>query len=242
MNDLERRFMPRPPLYPNRPDKHCPDCEIEYTERATVCSECGGELAWGALPDAVPPLAFSNDLVSIAEGETLLMKALVEELNDEGIRHHLAPAEDPLRFVDKNGIPFGYDFQRGFVGVDPYSIQSWALSVRPEDEDAARQLVARSDAWMDEDYVAGVLDEARQSSASSWLTRRSVQRLALFLIGMGFLGGLLFRQAPLPTRGAQDIAVGLAQIALWLGISLEVGLLVNALSRWNDRRMKRALD
>lgn len=212
--------MPRRSLYPNRPDKHCPECEIEYVELATVCSDCGGELTWGALPESLPPLPFSDDLIRVAGGETLLMKALVSELNEAGIPHHLAQDPDAPRFTNIYGVPNGYDPLKAFAGADPYITPSWSLLVQPDDAETARQLVAQHDEWMDADYVSDVIAESERSSASTWAQPNAIRRLSIRTILVSALAYALFRLVPLPYETAQDVGIGLATLGFWLGISL----------------------
>ena len=212
--------MPRRALYPNRPDKHCPECEIEYVELATVCSDCGGELAWGALPASLPPLPYSDDLIRVAGGETLLMKALVSELNEAGIPHHLAQDPDAPRFTNIYGVPNGYDPLKAFTGADPYALSSWSLLVPPDDAETARQLVAQHDEWMDADYVADVIAESERSSASSWTRPKALRRLSIRMMLVSVCVYAVLRLLPLPYETVQDVGIGLATLGFWLGASL----------------------
>ena len=185
-----------------------------------------------------PPLPLSDDLVRVAGGETLLMKALVETFNAHGLRHHLAVDPDAPRFTNIHGVPDGYDPVKAFAGVDPYSVKSWTLRVRPEDEAEARQLVSDHDDWMDDAYVAGVLAAGERSRASGW-TQARLGRITATLLGLGALGPLV--RDRLPDRAMQDLLDGLLLSAFWIGLLLAVGWVGLEVGRWNRDRMRRAV-
>ena len=181
----------------------CPACRSRFLAPHERCDDCGGELV--TADEANPPLPFSENLVQVAGGETLLMKALVEDFDEAGLPHHLAIDEDAPRFTNIHGVPDGYDPVKAFAGADPYVVKSWALMVRPEDEEAARQLVARHDGWMDDDYVSGVLADAERSRASTWTYAR-LGRITLVFLGIGAIGPILLDRVGLPDRGLRGLA------------------------------------
>ena len=216
----------------------CTVCRSRFAAPHDRCDACGGELA--IADEATAPLPFSDDLVRVAGGETLLMKALVEEFDAAGLRHHLAVDPDAPRFTNLHGVPDGYDAVKAFAGADPYVVKSWMLLVRPEDEVEARQLVARHDGWMDDDYVAGVLADAERSQASRWTAAR-LGRIAFVLLGVGAIGPLVLGRVRLPDRELNVLADGLVQTAFWIGLLLAVGWIGLTVGRWNRDRMRRAV-
>ncbi|MEO0559196.1 MAG: hypothetical protein AAF170_13550 [Bacteroidota bacterium] len=230
--------MPRPPRYPNRPDKHCPGCEIEYTEQATVCSDCGGELVWGALPEAVPPLAYSDELTQVSYGQTFVMNALVDKLNTAGIQHHLALAEYLHPYVGDDGVLAALGGEIAPDGGSPDE-PMWRLLVRPEDEEAARQLSQATDHNLDHGYISKALADGARLNNSPWTSRTAAMGSALLMIVLGAIGHLLLRDTPYPVPLFVDTVLRLSQLSFWLGLCIEVGLVFSALIRWNDQRMKR---
>ena len=213
----------------------CTVCRSRFLAPHERCDDCGGALVTAT--EATPPLPFSEDLVPVAGGETLLMKALVEAFEAHGLRHHLAVDPDAPRFTNLHGVPDGYDPVKAFAGVDPYAVKSWVLRVRPEDEGAARQLVAAHDDWMDDAYVAGVLAAGERSQASGW-TRARLGRITATLLGIGALGPLV--RDRLPDREMQDLLDGVLLTAFWIGLLLAVAWVGLEVGRWNRARMRHA--
>ena len=199
-----------------------------------MCSDCGGELAWGAPPGAVPPLAYSDELVQVSAGQTFVMNVLIDKLNAAGIQHHLALAEYLRPFVGDDGVlaaPGEWD------GGSP-DVPMWRLLVRPGDEQSARQLVQASDPNLDRGYITKALVDGARLNDSPWTSRTTAMGLALLMITLGALGHILLRDTPYPVPLSVDTALRLSQISFWLGLCIEVGLVVSALIRWNDRQTK----
>jgi len=73
---------------------YCPACRTEYEEGSKKCSDCGGDLAAGAMPET-PSIAGASD----EKWESLLR--VRREDNAEIIRGLLESADIPCEVIDK---------------------------------------------------------------------------------------------------------------------------------------------
>jgi hypothetical protein len=110
--------------------KHCPECNVEYVDTATRCSDCDVELAWGpAIPEEHPDPKMET---VYATGDPALVALAISLLEDAGIEY-FTKNYDILALVG-GGIE-GLNYVTGPV----------EFLVAAEDATTARELLANLD-------------------------------------------------------------------------------------------------